>query len=62
MANKYKLELTENELEALSYLVYENPCSGSCVYEEMQGKDCDKCKFQLAKEQLIIKIENLRGD
>lgn len=61
---KYKLELTSKQLRALSYLIYENPCESSCIYDEMQykNKNCDECEFQIAKEELINKINNLRGD
>ena len=62
MQKKYKIELTEKQLKALSYLVYENPCEGSCIYPRMQGKDCDECEFQLTKYELIDMIEKLRGD
>lgn len=39
--------LTKQEIRALEAQLFVNPCSSSCVYEEMQNskKNCDECQF-----------------
>lgn len=53
-----RIELTQNELRALEYLLYTKPCSSGCVYEEMQNssRDCNECAFTQAIDSLIDKL------
>lgn len=58
---KHKIELTDDQLKALSILVWCNPCRSGCIYSEMvnSNKQCDQCNFQLSQYELINIVDDI---
>ena len=53
------IQLDVVELRVLKELLWENPCSGGCAFEEMQNKkniDCDDCIFTKAVNSIQEKL------
>ena len=52
------VKFTAEEMRALSYLVYTNPCASGCAYVEMinSKKNCDECKLSEVTSSIIDKL------